>query len=274
MLTAQQKLLSCQHMEAFLPKFFFLLLLLLVSGAFWTTKAAGAGATFTLKNNCPYTIWPGTLSGNGVALLGGGGFELSLNDTASFSAPPGWSGRFWARTRCLLGSSSSNGTCATGDCGGVLRCVVGGAPPASLAEFTLGSGDGTQDFYDVSLVDGYNVGIGVRPSRGSCRYAGCVADVNARCPAELRVPAESGETVACRSACEAFGAPEYCCTGAHGSPATCGPTRYSQLFKAACPAAYSYAYDDATSTFTCAAGTADYLITFCPSAADAQSKKR
>ncbi|RWV82684.1 hypothetical protein GW17_00055793, partial [Ensete ventricosum] len=236
---------------------------------------AGAGATFTLKNNCPYTIWPGTLSGNGDALLGGGGFELSMNDTASFSAPPGWSGRFWARTRCLYGSSSSsNGSCATGDCGGVLRCVVSGAPPVSLAEFTLGSGDGTQDFYDVSLVDGYNVGIGVRPSRGSCRYAGCVADVNARCPAELRVPAESGETVACLSACEAFGAPEYCCTGAHGSPATCGPTRYSQLFKAACPAAYSYAYDDATSTFTCAAGTADYLITFCPSAADAQTKKR
>lgn len=36
----------------------------------------------------------------------------------------------------------------------------------------------------------------------------------------------------------------------------------------ACSAAYSYAYDDATSTFTCTAGAADYLITFCPATAD------
>ncbi|VAH00857.1 unnamed protein product [Triticum turgidum subsp. durum] len=35
------------------------------------------------------------------------------------------------------------------------------------------------------------------------------------------------------------------------------------VFKAACPAAYSYAYDDASSTFTCS-GAATYHITFCP----------
>ncbi|WOL10909.1 hypothetical protein Cni_G19668 [Canna indica] len=263
-------------MAAFLLKFsFFFLTPLLFPGS---SAAARSGATFTFKNNCPYTVWPGTLSGNGVAVLGGGGFELPTNASTSFWAPPGWSGRFWARTRCLFGSSSNSGTCATGDCGGVLRCAVGGAPPVTLAEFTLGGGSGGagNDFYDVSLVDGYNVGIGVQPSAvatsGNCRFAGCVADVNARCPAELRVAAKSGDTVACRSACEAFGAREYCCTGDHGLPATCGPTSYSQLFKAACPAAYSYAYDDATSTFTCAAGTTDYLITFCPSAADGQSK--
>uniref|UniRef100_M8CBJ1 Thaumatin-like protein n=1 Tax=Aegilops tauschii TaxID=37682 RepID=M8CBJ1_AEGTA len=40
----------------------------------------------------------------------------------------------------------------------------------------------------------------------------------------------------------------------------CGYT----FFKSACPRAYSYAYDDSTSTFTCAAGT-NYAITFCPS---------
>ncbi|KAJ8465504.1 hypothetical protein OPV22_028056 [Ensete ventricosum] len=264
-------------MAAFLLNLFLLGLgTFVVSGALGApAAAAGAGTAFILKNNCPYTVWPGALSGNGAVLLGNDSFELPPNATSSFSGPPGWSGRFWARTSCLFDSSSANGSCATGDCGGALRCSIGGAPPVSLAEFTLGSGDGAKDFYDVSLVDGYNVGIGVRPSGaavgGSCRYAGCVTDVNARCPAELRVESESGETMACRSACEAFGSPEYCCTGANGSPTTCGPTRYSQLFKAACPAAYSYAYDDATSTFTCAAGAADYLITFCPSAADAST---
>ncbi|GJN15518.1 hypothetical protein PR202_gb02439 [Eleusine coracana subsp. coracana] len=89
-------------------------------------------------------------------------------------------------------------------------------------------------------------------------FQGCLVDLNERCPEELR--AEDGR--ACRSACEAFGSPEYCCNGAYGNPDTCHPSQYSQLFKSACPKSYSYAYDDATSTFTC--NHTDYTITFCP----------
>ncbi|XVF35949.1 hypothetical protein REPUB_Repub19eG0015900 [Reevesia pubescens] len=135
----------------------------------------------------------------------------------------------------------------------------GASPPATLAEFTIGSG--TQDFYDVSLVDGYNLPMIVEPSGGSgpCLSTGCVNDLNRQCPNELRVG--SGE--ACKSACEAFGTPEYCCSGAFATPDTCKPSVYSEMFKAACPRSYSYAYDDATSTFTCTG--ADYTITFCPS---------
>lgn len=132
----------------------------------------------------------------------------------------------------------------------------------SLVEFTLASKE-PKDFYDVSLVDGYNIGIGVRPTGGSgdCQYAGCVNDLNPNCPNELRV-IDSGVVVACKSACAQFNTSEYCCTGDHGTPATCPPTDYSRIFKKACPTAYSYAYDDASSTCTCA-GT-DYIITFCP----------
>lgn len=71
-----------------------------------------------------------------------------------------------------------------------------------------------------------------------------------------------GSVVGCKSACLAFGNPEYCCTGSHNTPATCPPTGYSRIFKQACPDAYSYAYDDLTSTFTCTG--ADYTILFCP----------
>nr|VDD56335.1 unnamed protein product [Brassica oleracea] len=81
------------------------------------------------------------------------------------------------------------------------------------------------------------------------------------CPNELSVP-NGGSVVACKSACEAFGTPQYCCTGAFDKPETCPPTDYSRIFKTACPKAYSYAYDDATSTFTCA--NANYSIIFCP----------
>ncbi|XP_042494129.1 pathogenesis-related thaumatin-like protein 3.5 [Macadamia integrifolia] len=220
-----------------------------------------SATVFTLQNSCNYTVWPGTLSGDGGALLGNGGFPLPPGTSVQLTAQPGWSGRFWARTGCNF-DDSGNGHCTTGDCGG-LKCTGGGAPPVTLAEFTIGSGNNQQDFYDVSLVDGYNEGMGVKPSggTGSCQYAGCVDDLNTNCPAELQVT-ESGAVVACKSACDAFNSPEYCCTGAHSTPQTCSPTRYSQLFKSACPTAYSYAYDDASSTCTC--NGSDYLITFCP----------
>ena len=55
---------------------------------------------------------------------------------------------------------------------------------------------------------------------------------------------------------------DFCCAGAHNSSATCPPFAYSRIFKAACPSAYSYAYDDTSSTFTCHGE--DYAIWFCP----------
>ncbi|KAL4649871.1 hypothetical protein ACB092_01G045300 [Castanea dentata] len=220
-----------------------------------------ASATvFTVQNHCAYTVWPGILSGNGLT-LGNGGFSLGPGSSVQLTGQPGWSGRFWGRTGCNF-DGSGNGKCATGDCGS-LQCTNGGAPPVTLVEFTIGTGPTGKDFYDVSLVDGYNVGMGVKATGGTgdCQYAGCVADLNGNCPSELQVTA-SGSVVACKSACEAFNTAEFCCTGDHATPQTCSPTQYSQMFKNACPSAYSYAYDDASSTCTCSGS--DYLITFCP----------
>ncbi|CDP07567.1 unnamed protein product [Coffea canephora] len=239
-----------------------LALLLLHLLALGTVTSIVSATVFTLQNSCSHTVWPGTLSGNGAAILGDGGFALPPGATIQLSAPAGWSGRFWARTGCNF-DDSGHGSCSTGDCGG-LKCTGGGVPPVSLAEFTIANGDNAKDFYDVSLVDGYNVGLGIRPSGGlgDCNYSGCVADLNQNCPEELQVTDSDKVVVACKSACDAFNTPQYCCTGDHSTPETCPPTNYSRKFKEACPAAYSYAYDDASSTFTCAGS--DYLITFCP----------
>jgi hypothetical protein len=88
----------------------------------------------------------------------------------------------------------------------------------------------------------------------------CVCVCVVACPKELQVGIGGG-VVACRSACEAFGQDQYCCSGAYATPTTCRPTAYSSVFKSTCPRAYSYAYDDGSSTFTCTA--ADYTIAFC-----------
>lgn len=85
--------------------------------------------------------------------------------------------------------SSGKGTCETGDCGGLLKCGgAGGDPPASLAEITLDGANG-DDFYDISLVDGYNLPLAMTPSGGSgkCGAPGCAYNLNDNCPQALQV---------------------------------------------------------------------------------------
>ncbi|KAK8966463.1 Thaumatin-like protein 1 [Platanthera guangdongensis] len=230
------------------------------------------GTTFTISNNCGYTVWPGVLSGAGTDPLDTSGFYLRSGESRALLIPDSWSGRLWARTHCSTDPSTNQFSCATGDCGsGKTDCSgKGAAPPATLAEFTL-NGIDDLDFFDVSLVDGYNLPMLVAPvdgriRGGNCTATGCPVNLNDHCPSELRVilSDSDGKSVACRSACEAFDTPEFCCSGAYGNPKTCKPSSYSKFFKEACPRAYSYAYDDASSTFTCPAG-GNYLITFCPS---------
>ncbi|CAL0310238.1 unnamed protein product [Lupinus luteus] len=219
-------------------------------------------ASITIKNNCPFTIWPGALSGASTAQLSSTGFELASQASQTIDVPEKWSGRFWGRRQC----SNANGkfVCGNGDCGsGQVACNgAGGAPPVSLAEFTL-SGFGSQDFYDVSLVDGYNLPVSIAPQKGGCQSTICPKDVNTVCPQELALKGSDGGIIGCKSACMALNQPQYCCSGAFNTPDKCPPTNYSKIFKDQCPQAYSYAYDDKTSTFTCPAG-GNYVVTFCP----------
>lgn len=210
------------------------------------------------------TIWPATLtSGAGQSQISTTGFELAPGASNSFDVPAPWTGRVWARTRCSTDSGSF--TCMTGDCGRGLECNgAGGIPPATLAEFTIAPDSGL-DFYDVSLVDGFNipVSIAMQGGAGACQPSSCPANVNAVCPQELQVRAADGGVVGCKSACLAFNQPQYCCTGEFNDPKKCVPTDYSLIFENQCPEAYSYAYDDKNSTFTCSASP-NYEITFCP----------
>ncbi|XP_057450053.1 pathogenesis-related thaumatin-like protein 3.5 [Lotus japonicus] len=220
-------------------------------------------STFTIFNNCPYTIWPGTLAGSASPRLSTTGFRLDSGQSVKLTTVPGWSGRIWARTGCKF-DATGVGKCQTGDCGGRLECEgSGAAPPTSLFEITLGAGGG-QDFYDVSMVDGYNLPLVALPRGAYSGATGCMTDINRGCPKELQVVGGDGNqsVVGCRSACEALKLDKYCCSGEFANPQTCQPSYYSTIFKRACPSAYSYAFDDGTSTFTCKAN--EYDIVFCP----------
>ncbi|KAI5079995.1 hypothetical protein GOP47_0005474 [Adiantum capillus-veneris] len=184
--------------------------------------------TFTLVNSCSYQIWPGI---SGTPPLGAGGFALAPGQSTVLNPAPG----------CLVDGYNMPLTVSAN--GAALDVVA-----------TAGNAGGTAT----------TVACATAGCTSNLLLAGAGAGGAATCPAQLIQTNSAGQAVACRSACEAFADPQYCCTGAFSTPQTCGPSWYSQLFKSACPTAYSYAYDDPSSTFTCN-GAAGYTITFCPS---------
>ncbi|KAJ1416096.1 Thaumatin, conserved site [Sesbania bispinosa] len=215
--------------------------LLMLTASFVTTKAAN----FEIVNNCPYTVW--------AAASPGGGRRLDRGQTWNLWVAPGTAmARIWGRTGCNF-DGSGRGRCQTGDCTGGLQCTGWGVPPNTLAEFALNQ-FGNQDFYDISLVDGFNIPMDFYPLNGNCHKIRCSADINGQCPNELRAPG------GCNNPCTVFKTNQYCCTNGQGS---CGPTNYSRFFKDRCPDSYSYPQDDPTSTFTCPAGS-NYRVVFCP----------
>ncbi|KAI9062423.1 thaumatin-like protein [Trametes sanguinea] len=237
--------------------------------------ASGAAArTFTVYNQCPFTIWPAIFTDLNVGSATPDqptGWQQDAYQTVSFFVPDNWrAGRIWARRDCNFDVNPGPNSCLDGGCNGGLECdphTGTGVPPATLAEFTLGT-NGAQDSYDVSLVDGYNLPVRISNNQG-CHVADCPVDLGPNCPAPLKGPFDStGFPVGCKSACEAgLGDPvnnPNCCTGIYNNPGTCTSSgvEYYSYFKSNCPNAYAYAYDDPTSLFHCS--NADYTITFCP----------
>ncbi|KAK7366782.1 hypothetical protein VNO80_08779 [Phaseolus coccineus] len=206
---------------------------------------AAQAAHFNVTNNCNFTVW--------AAAVPGGGARLNPNESWSIDVANGTTGgRIWGRTNCTF-DNEGRGECLTGDCDGLLVCNnTYGTPPNTLVEFALNQYSNL-DFYDISLVEGFNIPIQLNPTY-NCSSVKCAADIIGECPTQLQVPG------GCNNPCTVFNTTEYCCTsGATG----CGPTDYSKFFKERCPDAYSYPMDDATSTFTCTGGS-DYRVVFCP----------
>ncbi|URE27591.1 hypothetical protein MUK42_05852 [Musa troglodytarum] len=208
-----------------------------------------------LVNHCNYGVWPGVLGSVGHNSPEGGGFHLGIGQEAVLAVPSGWSGRIWGRQGCCF-DEKGKGSCDSGDCGGLLRCNgTGGTPPATVVEMTLGTHRSPLHYYDVSLVEGFNLPVTIAPvggGKGCGGVAGCLVDLNACCPSRFEVK-QKGKVVGCKSACLALKTDKYCCTGEYGSPERCKPTLFSHLFKSICPRAYSFAYDSSSTLNMCRA---------------------
>jgi hypothetical protein len=179
---------------------------------------------------------------------------VKLDPGQSFAAgvDNGWSGRVWGRFECT--TTMGKLTCADDPF------------PSTLAELTLTKTPGTGlDFYDVSLVDGFDlpmaliaVGFMADPAHPySCGAPTCSMDLRPQCAAPFRDVDASMQTIVCANdACKVIG------KNNPTDPSCIYPNQYTEFFKTSCPQAYSYPSDDPTSTFTCKGK--DYHVVFCP----------
>jgi hypothetical protein len=169
------------------------------SSSIINNTSGAAVRTFTFINNCTFSVWFGLVSGNvngnpcktnsdctypsvcnpaankgagycfypapapanGVYQLSavGGGSNTNTASIADYGFQYVWSGNLAGRTGC-----TSSG-CVTADCGGGTgACPTGEGfdQPASLGEFTLQRS--TIDSYDISILNGTNIGIQVTPT--------------------------------------------------------------------------------------------------------------
>ncbi|KAG9016683.1 hypothetical protein FRB90_002513 [Tulasnella sp. 427] len=251
---------------------------LTIAAALGFASATSAARTFTVYNACPFTIWPAVFTDLNVGSATPSvatGWEAPAYSSKTFSVPDNWkAGRIWARRNCNFATNPGPNSCLDGGCNGGLQCdphTGTGVPPATLAEFTLGAADGN-DWYDVSLVDGYNLPVRITNTAG-CHLADCPVDLGPNCPSKLKGPFDSsGFPVGCKSDCLVDPNPgnsPSCCSGSHNTAATCpksGVPNYN-YFKSNCPNSYVYAYDESSGTalWTCPASKKpNYTITFCP----------
>lgn len=144
-----------------------------------TNADCPSGATCVTTNpttNTKLCYWNSTTPVGGYALASGASTTVTLPEYSQISANDKntvWSGNVSARTGC-----STNGLCQTADCSGASTTVTtgvnepnstqaclpgtGSSPPDTLAEFTLSRA--SADFYDVSIINGANIPISMRPT--------------------------------------------------------------------------------------------------------------
>jgi hypothetical protein len=142
------------------------------------TASNGTGYSVEFLNNSGVDILLGAL-GPSIVLPREGTWILQNNGTLNIDIPQDWLNtaghseligpRFWARTGCRYNIQDGKAQCETGGCGGAYDCSknnLAGQIPVSLAEFCFQCGGGLT-YYDVSLVDGYNLSINIEPIGGS-----------------------------------------------------------------------------------------------------------
>jgi hypothetical protein len=265
------------------------------------TASAQTDGRLTFKNNCAVPIWlelennsdtPGRIvlpqtppagTANILPLAAGEG-------PVTVTIPPvGWAGRFVPKLGC---DPQTGNTCQGGQA--LNPCPAGGCqPPATTKlEFNYANLATSRDsWYDISLVDGYNLAARITPSgpqSGSCTTTSCSLSL-AACPTNeigglgSLLYAANGTPLWCYSPCDKWTFPTFgglgksnqiepgsafCCPNPPVSSEECNAgkvvqTQFVTTVRRDCPSAYSFAFDDEGGNHNCPTTTV-FDVVLCP----------
>lgn len=192
-------------------------------------------------NRCGFKVWVGVAPNPGKTILNDGGFLLNPNDEQSLDAS-NWAGNIFGRINC----DPNGNDCDSANChSGFVQCKGhAGDAPLTLAEFTI-NGWNNLDFYDLSLVKGFNVEMKIKPQNNDCKTLNCSTDMNQGCPVHLQKKKQD-RVVACDS-------------GDSIHPQ--GDPQFIKYATDVCPNAYAFWNDD-IKTNSCHTG-GSYDVIFC-----------
>ncbi|KAJ7197527.1 thaumatin family-domain-containing protein [Mycena haematopus] len=77
-------------------------------------SAVAAQRTFTVYNNCPFTIWPALFTSAGGRPSQTTGWAQNAYASVSFSVPSDWNGRIWGRRDCDFSTNPGPNSCIDG----------------------------------------------------------------------------------------------------------------------------------------------------------------
>ncbi len=126
-------------------------------------------------------------------------FEIAPGSTTVICVPDAWGGRLWPRTGC--GNTAKGFECKTGGCDNKFACEKSGDAPSTLFEANYDTKNGML-YYDVSLVDAFNIALKAESSSPACPTLGGSTDLRSTCPAKLQLLDDDKTTVlGCMSPC-------------------------------------------------------------------------
>lgn len=220
-----------------------------------------------LFNACDQSIWAGASGVDEPA----GALSVSMlgpDECVAVVVADVQSGRAWAATGC-----DDDGDNCTSD---------GGQGRGTLVQFTINAGG--VDNYNVTLSDGFNLPVEMRPIGSTtsdpgdedCQPAGCAADLGVVCPEGLGRPGSGEDQAYCANPCNACDEcpgcsscdpdspdcsacgdfAEFCCTFTD-----CDSSRLAQQWMSLCPHALFLGSEG--SFFSCTQQP-DYDLVFCP----------
>ena len=193
------------------------------------------------------------------------GFQLDIGNAHTIRVPRSFfSTKVWGRTNCQEREGILE--CDTGDCGPNQKCSYYGRSPITVAQFNTNFLNGLPlQYYQVSLINGFNLPISIVPENDDCKSSSCELEreqLKEVCSNQLQFFNTTGNINGCLSPCDKFKTRKTCCPtlSLNECDFDISNNEYENIFEDYCPTANTF-LKNSTDINSC--HTNGYHVKFC-----------